>query len=181
MLLLLGRSIGSLLLLLCFRLLTLLALSLLAGACSLCGRLGRLDVGVRVIVVVVVIAFGLLLLLGSRCLTSLGGLLLACGRSLGDLVTAFASPSISQKDNKRLLAPLVEEEFRVALSQMHSDKAPGPDELNPAFFKRFCPLCGADIFYACCHWLEMGVLPASVNETNIALIPKCDNHVSMKD
>lgn len=36
-----------------------------------------------------------------------------------------------------LLAPFSKEEFKKAVFQMHPDKAPGPDDLNPAFYRRF--------------------------------------------
>ncbi|GAU17164.1 hypothetical protein TSUD_177940 [Trifolium subterraneum] len=38
-----------------------------------------------------------------------------------------------------------------------------------------------DIFSAASTWLERGYFPTSLNETNICLIPKCDNPTSMKD
>ncbi|GAU48605.1 hypothetical protein TSUD_327170 [Trifolium subterraneum] len=59
---------------------------------------------------------------------------------------------------------------------MHPDKSPEPDEFNPAFYQRFLEQCSA-----ASTWLERGYFPTSLNETNICLIPKCDNHTSMKD
>ncbi|PNX78963.1 ribonuclease H, partial [Trifolium pratense] len=61
------------------------------------------------------------------------------------------------------------------------DKAPGPDGFNPAFYQHFWNLCGNDIYEAAKGWLERGYFPSSLNETNICLIPKCDNPISMKD
>ncbi|PNX83667.1 ribonuclease H, partial [Trifolium pratense] len=55
------------------------------------------------------------------------------------------------------------------------------DGFNPAFYQRFWELCGDDIFVAASSWLERGYFPSSLNETNICLIPKCDNPISMKD
>lgn len=65
--------------------------------------------------------------------------------------------------------------------QMHPDKAPGPDGLNPAFFRRFWSLCGSDIILACKQWFSEGSLPCSIGETNTVLIPNCDSHVTMRD
>lgn len=42
-------------------------------------------------------------------------------------------------------------------------------------------MCGEDIYQACTHWLDEGIIPASLGETNIVLIPKCDSLMSMKD
>ncbi|MCI00450.1 RNA-directed DNA polymerase (Reverse transcriptase), partial [Trifolium medium] len=64
---------------------------------------------------------------------------------------------------------------------MHPDKAPGPDGFNPAFYQHFWNICGDDIFEATKEWLERGYFPSSLNETNICLVPKCENPVSMKD
>lgn len=43
------------------------------------------------------------------------------------LVSDLINARITDGDNALLLAPFVEEEFRLALFCMHSDKAPGPD------------------------------------------------------
>ncbi|GAU38494.1 hypothetical protein TSUD_64740 [Trifolium subterraneum] len=64
---------------------------------------------------------------------------------------------------------------------MHPDKSPGPDGFNPAFYQRFWEQCSDDIFSAASTWLERGYFPTNLNETNICLIPKCDNPTSMKD
>ncbi|GAU51576.1 hypothetical protein TSUD_414250 [Trifolium subterraneum] len=64
---------------------------------------------------------------------------------------------------------------------MHPDKSPGPDGFNPAFYQRFWEECSDDIFSAASTWLERGYFPTSLNDTNICLIPKCDNPTSMKD
>nr|KYP73443.1 hypothetical protein KK1_006068 [Cajanus cajan] len=39
---------------------------------------------------------------------------------------------------------------------MHSDKFPGPDGLNPGFYKRFWDLLGPEIYHAGVQWLEQG-------------------------
>jgi hypothetical protein len=98
-----------------------------------------------------------------------------------DLVLSLITPRITSEDNERLVAPITREELKEALFQMHPDKAPGPDGFNPAFYKHFWELCGSDIYEAAKDWLERGYFPSSLNETNICLIPKCDNPASMKD
>ncbi|GAU31848.1 hypothetical protein TSUD_114590 [Trifolium subterraneum] len=64
---------------------------------------------------------------------------------------------------------------------MHPDKSPGSYGFNPAFYQRFWEQCSDDIFSVASTWLERGYFPTSLNETNICLIPKCDNPTSMKD
>ncbi|CAJ2644561.1 unnamed protein product [Trifolium pratense] len=88
---------------------------------------------------------------------------------------------VTEEDNHLLMAPLTKIELQQALFQMHPDKSPGPDGFNPAFYQRFWEHCGDDIFVAASAWLERGYFPSSLNETNICLIPKCDNPTSMKD
>ncbi|XP_043816606.1 uncharacterized protein LOC122724811 [Manihot esculenta] len=49
-------------------------------------------------------------------------------------VFELVPPLISDVNNVDLCAPFSNEEFRAALFQMHPNKAPGPDGLNPAFY-----------------------------------------------
>jgi hypothetical protein len=98
-----------------------------------------------------------------------------------DPILSIITPKITEEDNERLVAPITKEELKEALFQMHPDKAPGPDGFNPAFYQHFWDMCGNDIFASVEEWLGRGYFPSSLNETNICLIPKCDNPISMKD
>lgn len=80
-----------------------------------------------------------------------------------------------------LLAPFTMEEFTHAIYQMHPDKSPSSDGLNPGFYQRFWSLCGHDVFLAGCSWLREGHFPSGLNDTNMVLIPRCDSPKSMKD
>jgi hypothetical protein len=77
--------------------------------------------------------------------------------------------------------PITCEELKEALFEIHPDKAPGPDGFNPAFYQHFWDRCGEDVYVATKDWLERGYFPSSLNDTNICLILKCDNPISMKD
>ncbi|GAU43270.1 hypothetical protein TSUD_36200 [Trifolium subterraneum] len=98
-----------------------------------------------------------------------------------DPVLNLIQPRVTDDDNLVLTAPITKVEIQQALFQMHPDKSPGPDEFNPAFYQRFWEQCSDDIFSAASTWLERGYFPTSLNDTNICLIPKCDNPTSMKD
>ncbi|GAU29062.1 hypothetical protein TSUD_278180, partial [Trifolium subterraneum] len=96
-------------------------------------------------------------------------------------VLNLIQPKVTDDDNLVLTAPITKAEIQQALFHMHPDKSPGPDGFNPAFYQRFWEQCSDDIFRAASTWLERGYFPTSHNETNICLIPKCDNPTSMKD
>ncbi|GAU38215.1 hypothetical protein TSUD_226360 [Trifolium subterraneum] len=98
-----------------------------------------------------------------------------------DPVLNLIQPRVTDDDNLVLTAPITKVEIQQALFQMHPDKSPGPDGFNPAFYQRFWEQCSDDIFNAASTWLERGYFPTSLNDTNICLIPKCDNPTSMKD
>ncbi|GAU22462.1 hypothetical protein TSUD_123490 [Trifolium subterraneum] len=98
-----------------------------------------------------------------------------------DLVLNLIQPRVTDDDNFFLTAPITKVEIQQALFQMHPDKSLGPDGFNPYFYQRFWEHCSDDIFSAASTWLERGYFPTSLNETNICLIPKCDNPTSMKD
>jgi hypothetical protein len=103
------------------------------------------------------------------------------GDTTQDEVTRLINGRVTTEENQSLTKEFVVEEFKDALFSMHSDKAPGPDGLNPAFYKQFWELCGKEIFQACKEWLLQGRLPKNMNNTNIVLIPKVENLTSMKD
>lgn len=54
-----------------------------------------------------------------------------------DPVLSKVLPRVNDDDNAFLVAPFEEEEFKVTTLQMHPDKAPGLDGLNPTFYQRF--------------------------------------------
>lgn len=57
----------------------------------------------------------------------------------------------------------------------------GPDSFNPNFYQNFWGMCGDDIFEAVSRWLGRGFFPHALNDTNICLIPKCENPQNMKE
>ena len=60
----------------------------------------------------------------------------------------------------------------VALKQMEPLKAPRPDGLPPLFFQRYWHVVRDDVTKAVLSCLSTGVIPTSLNNTFITLIPK---------
>ncbi|XP_027192706.1 uncharacterized protein [Cicer arietinum] len=86
---------------------------------------------------------------------------------------------IDLKDNDKLFASFLIEEFKEAVFSMEADQCLGPNGLNPRFYHHFWSLCGSEIFQQCCDWLLTGVFPSTLNVTNITLIPKGDEQKTM--
>lgn len=98
-----------------------------------------------------------------------------------DPVISAVKPKLSTEDNNLLLAPFTDKDFKEAVFQMHPDKSPGPDGFNPAFYQKFWTLVGDTVSHECKMWVSQVFFPPHLNDTNITLIPKCDNPISMKD
>ena len=64
---------------------------------------------------------------------------------------------------------------------MPSNKAPGPDEYTTEFFKASWGVIGKDLTTAVQSFFSRGFLPIGLNSTILALIPKRDAAVEMKD
>ncbi|MCI31254.1 CNGC5-like protein, partial [Trifolium medium] len=85
-------------------------------------------------------------------------------------VTSLMKDRVTAEDNQSLTRDFTIEEFKDAAFSMHFDKAPGPDGLNPAFYKRFWDLCGKEVYQTSKQWLQRGRFPEQLNNTNIVLI-----------
>lgn len=94
-----------------------------------------------------------------------------------DLITK----GISDEQNVQLTSPFLEAEIKEALDSMHSNKAPGVDGMNPAFFQRFWDIMGADVVKECLQILNSAVMPPELNCINIVLIPKKNSPKSLID
>lgn len=64
---------------------------------------------------------------------------------------------------------------------MHSDKASGPDGLNPAFYRHFWSIIGHKIFQYCKGLSSDFPFPADLNDIDVILIPKKDKADTIKD
>lgn len=85
-----------------------------------------------------------------------------------DAVERRVTPAMKNE----LLRPFCEKEVTTAMRQIHPTKAPGPDGLSAVFFQSFWNIIGHDVVAFCLDFLNGNGRLASVNETNITLIPK---------
>ncbi|XP_058724620.1 uncharacterized protein LOC131596076 [Vicia villosa] len=72
-------------------------------------------------------------------------------------------------------------EVKEALLQMAPLKAPGPDGLPALFFQKYWSTVGSDVTNLALEILNNNKNPGVINDTHIALIPKCKNPSSPKD
>lgn len=61
---------------------------------------------------------------------------------------------ITNEQNSMLLQPFSATEVKEALFDMHPDKSPGPDGMNPVFYQRFWHIVGEDVSSACLQFIN---------------------------
>lgn len=88
---------------------------------------------------------------------------------------------VTSEMNDILAKPFTVEEMIQALKQMHPDKAPGPDGMNPSFFRKFWSVVKSDVPKSILDILNKNFDPSSINHTHVVLIPKVKTPVSPKD
>lgn len=89
--------------------------------------------------------------------------------------------TITATQNAELMKEVSVEEVKLALFQMHPDKAPGPDGMTPGFFQKHWSIVGSDIVLMVRKFFAEGVLVEGLNETNLVLIPKKTNSSFVSD
>lgn len=89
--------------------------------------------------------------------------------------------NITEDQNMMLLAPFSAVEVKDALFDMHSDKSPGPDGMNPAFYQKIWNIVGEDVVQACLNFINSCSFPVGLNDTSIILIPKKQQPETLAD
>ena len=80
-----------------------------------------------------------------------------------------------------LSSEFIAEEVKVALFQMGSTKALGPNGMNTLFYQKIWYVVGDNVVLAGLDFLNNGNMLPEINHTNIVLIPKVKNPVKMSD
>lgn len=90
-------------------------------------------------------------------------------------------PKVTDEMNKDLTRPVTENELFQAIRQMDRDKAPGPDGLNPGFFKDHWETIKTGALNFAKAFFEHEILDDEMNQTHICLIPKTESPTNPKD
>lgn len=83
--------------------------------------------------------------------------------------------------NQLLLEPFMAIDVNDALFSMHPDKSPGPDGMNPVFYKKIWHIVGKDVTDACLSYILNRAFPVGLNDTLIVLILKKLHPESLSD
>ncbi|KAL2893473.1 hypothetical protein RDABS01_009382 [Bienertia sinuspersici] len=92
-----------------------------------------------------------------------------------------AGKIVSAEQAQCLMRPFSMEDVKNALFSIDGGKSPGPDGFNSSFFKLSWPILGNEISAAVLDFFQTGRLLREINNTNITLIPKVNNPMSVTD
>lgn len=88
---------------------------------------------------------------------------------------------VNQQMNITLLQPVVEEEVKRAVFDMHPDKSPGPDGMTPMFYQKCWGIVHKDVVKIVQTFFHSGEFQEGCSEANVVLIPKKKNIMNMGD
>jgi hypothetical protein len=95
--------------------------------------------------------------------------------------TAAIDRKVTTLMNNNLLAEFTNEEVKNALDQMAPTKALGPDGFTGGFYQQHWDIVGREVCEAALYFFENAYMDESINSTNIALIPKKKNPISVTE
>ncbi|KAL2905278.1 hypothetical protein RDABS01_003988, partial [Bienertia sinuspersici] len=92
-----------------------------------------------------------------------------------------AGKIVSEEQAQSLMRPFSMEEVKKALFSIDGGKSPDPDGFNSSIFKLSWPILGNELCAAVLDFFQTGRLLREINNTNITLIPKVSNPMSVTD
>lgn len=101
--------------------------------------------------------------------------------TLGVLSERVKVQQVTEEQNEQLIQPIDYEEVRKAVFSMHSEKSPGNEGLNAAFYRTYWSIVGEDVVKFCTYFFATGELQPRINRTILCLIPKIKQPQHMTD
>lgn len=101
------------------------------------------------------------------------------GRQVSVLDFADVIPTVIPAINEELEREFTDTEIYNAVSLIGDDKALGPDGLTATFYKRCWDIVGKDVVREVRQYFATGKMKPGVNHTNICMIPKITNPVTL--
>jgi hypothetical protein len=72
------------------------------------------------------------------------------------------------------------EEVKIAVFNLNTDGAPGPDGFGNYFFQHYWDIVGDDVFHVVSQFFQQNWLPRNYNSNNLILIPKTPDAALME-
>jgi hypothetical protein len=72
------------------------------------------------------------------------------------------------------------EEVKIAVFNLNTDGAPGPDGFGNYFFQHYWDIVGDDVFHVVSQFFQQNWLPRNYNSNNVILIPKTPDAALME-
>lgn len=98
---------------------------------------------------------------------------------LGVMLTS--SKVIGEEDVTDLGCPVTKDEVKFNLSCMDLIKSPGPDGIQPVFYRRYWSELGDSLTQFCIDCFTHSSIPVEINNSYITLIPKKESLETMSD
>jgi len=88
---------------------------------------------------------------------------------------------VSDECNAYLSRDVTAEEVRISVFSIGATRAPGPDGLAASFYQTYWDIVGPAVVEEVRHFFNTGEFYSDLNHTNLCLIPKITNPITMKD
>ena len=102
-------------------------------------------------------------------------------RCTGSLLAELHPKTLSDEAQADLIKEITPEEIKAAMFAIDGGKSPRPDGFTAHFFKEAWSIVGRDVVEVVEYFFQSTDLSPAFNSTIVALVPKCNNPISMTD
>lgn len=88
------------------------------------------------------------------------------------IISEAITPRVTTEQNENLIQTPSAQEIKEALFSIHPEKAPGPDGFSACFFHKNWTVVGPEMVKEVQLFFQSGIMPRTINETHVRLIPK---------